>query len=354
MLKLGSLESGKLLWVEFVEDLGVDPGLPSEYAHTMLDTDPAGDTGTEVSGDAAGLRFADAEAEAGTEAGTGAGWGGEDGREAAMGFRVGESGEAATDVGEITSEGEVGELMPGRTGRLGIDMGGRGGSGAFQGLALEAAVGVGGVEAALTVVIIVAAFCLSAPGCCDPAVLSQLGASTADLGAGGNFGFACCGGGGGGAVGGLVGGPEIPVRAWIGATGSFLSNGLKADVADVGVAAMGVVVVVGGADLGGAGLLVVAPLEVASGDSNDWSGAFDWAPSKRSNSESSSLGRSGRSKSNLFGPALDGGVGCAFEKSDLPFSPPADRFLLKKFAAASMMESNYPTRYFFKEPSLGC
>lgn len=157
-------------------------------------------------------------------------------------------------------------------------------------------------------------------------------------------------------MGGPVGGPEIPVRVWIGATGSFLSNGLKADVADVGVAAMGVVVVVvvGGADLGGAGLLVVAPPVVASGDSDDWSGAFDWAPSKRSNSESSSLGRSGRSKSNLFGPALDEGVGCAFEKSDLPFSPPADRFLLKKFAAASMMESDCPTRCSFNEPSLGC
>lgn len=348
---MGSLESGKL-WVEFVEDLGLDPELPSECAHKMLDKEPAGDTGTEVLGDTEGLSFAGAEAEAGAGAGAGTGpeRGGEAGREAAMGFRVGESREAATDVGEVTSEGEVGELMSARRGRLGIDIGGRGGSGAFQGLALEAAVGVVGVEAALTVVIIVAAFCLSAPGCCDP-VLSQLGASTADLGTGSGFGFTCCGGGGGGAVGGPVVGPEIPVRVWIGATDSFLSNGLKADVADVGVAAIGVVFVLGGADLGGAGILVVA-----SGDSKDWPGAFDWASSKRSNSEmsSGSLGRSGRSKSNLCGPVLDGGVGCAFEKSDLPFSPPADRFLLKKFAAASMMESDCPTRCSFKGPSPGC
>lgn len=262
MLALGSLESGKL-WVEFVEDLGVDPELPSEYAHKTLEREPAGDTGTEVSGDMAGLRLPGAEAEAdagagtepGARAGAGAERGGEDGREAAMGLRVGESGEAATEVGEVTTEGEVGEVMPpGRTGRRGIDMGGSGGSGAFQGLVLEAAVGVVGVEAALAVVIIVAAFCLSAPGCCDP-VLSQLGASTADLGVGSGFDFTCCGGGGGGAEGGPVVGPEIPVRVWIGATGSFLSNGLTADVADVadvGAAAIGVVVVVGGADLGGA------------------------------------------------------------------------------------------------------
>lgn len=266
---LASLESGKL-WVEFVEDLGVDPELPSEYAHKMLDREPAGDTGTEVLGDTAGLRFAGAEAEAGAgaEAGIGAERGVNDsGPEGAMGFRVGESGEAAADVGEVTSEGEVGELMPAaRTGRLGIDIGGRGGRGAFQGLAaLEAAVGAVGVETTLAVVIIVAVFCLSAPGCCDP-VLSQLGASTADLGVGSGLCFTCCGGGGGGAEGGPVVGPEIPVRVWIGATGSFLSNGLKADVADAGIAAIGVVVVVvGGADLGGAGILAV----VTSGDSKD-------------------------------------------------------------------------------------